>query len=483
MKSWKSSYQQASLEELLPDGRVRCHLSPRNCTLREGQDGFCKVRGVRNGRLVTMNYGKSVHPTQETIETEAVNHYAPGAAILSCGNIGCMMSCSYCHNWRTSQAKHVVDSDIYQMSPQDAVEIAQRRNLPVISFTYNDPVVWHEWVVDTAREAQKAGIVTLYKSAFYITPEAVEQLIPHIDIFSISLKSMDPHYYKKYTGGRLEPVLEGIKQVYKSGRHLELSTLMITDISDDEGTARRVSDWVLTELDSAVPLHFVRFHPDFRMRDSTRTPIPRLEQARAVAIEKGMEHVYLGNVYDTRFSNTYCRVCGTELVTRYGLNANVKGLDHRGNCTTCGTDAHFKFLTATPSGDRSQTKPAPDVKGLESRFDWHGDVRSLHVQFANPSSTLLTAWFRHRYTNGSKGDWQAVPMQPGESWRFIIAKSSNSDVGPEIVVPELLTSNLHEVFDRAHFPTVTIAEAPASGDISPFPVFQKHQPRERAAES
>jgi pyruvate formate lyase activating enzyme len=156
MQNWRLKFQQARLEELLPDGRVRCHLSPRNCTLREGQDGFCKVRGVRNGRLITMNYSKSVHPTQETIETEAVNHFAPGAGILSCGNIGCMMSCSYCHNWRTSQAKHVRDTDIFELTPEGAV----RRNLPVISFTYNDPVVWHEWVIDTARLAHEAGIVT-----------------------------------------------------------------------------------------------------------------------------------------------------------------------------------------------------------------------------------------------------------------------------------------------------------------------------------
>jgi pyruvate formate lyase activating enzyme len=475
MQNWRLKFQQARLEELLPDGRVRCHLSPRNCTMREGQDGFCKVRGVRDGRLVTMNYSKSVHPTQETIETEAVNHFAPGAGILSCGNIGCMMSCSYCHNWRTSQAKHVRDSDVFELTPEGAVETALRRNLPVISFTYNDPVVWHEWVIDTARLAHEAGIVTLYKSAFYITPEAIEELLPHIDIFSISLKSMDPHYYKKYTAGRLEPVLEGIKQVYKSGRHLELSTLMITDISDDEKTARRISGWVLDELDPTVPLHFVRFHPDFRMRDSSRTPIPRLEHAREIAMEMGIEHIYLGNVYDTPFSNTYCGGCGAELVTRYGLNAQAKGLDKKGCCLACGKDAHFKFIPSMqPSG---VIKPATAVSGLKHTFNWHGDVRSLHVQLANPSSEPLNAWYRNRYLNEKESEWKAVPMKPGESWRFILAKTSGDDLGPEIRVPESMTTNLHEVFDRAHFPTVTIEEAPDAGDVSPFPIFQKGSTR------
>jgi pyruvate formate lyase activating enzyme len=470
MQNWKSKFQQARLEELLPDGRVRCHLSPRNCTLREGQDGFCKVRGVRDGRLVTMNYSKSVHPTQETIETEAVNHFAPGAPILSCGNIGCMMSCSYCHNWRTSQAAHVKDSDIYELTPEGAVEIALRRNLPVISFTYNDPVVWHEWVVDTARLAQEAGIVTLYKSAFYITPEAIAELIPHIDIFSISLKSMDPHYYKKYTAGRLEPVLDGIRQVYRSGRHLELSTLMITDISDNEETARNVAGWVLDKLDSTVPMHFVRFHPDFRMRNSQRTPIPRLERAREIALEMGMEHVYLGNVYDTPFSNTFCRGCGAQLVTRYGLNAQATGLDQSGHCRACGRDAHFKSIAAAAP---VMTGKSAGAAGARHVFDWHGDIRSLHVQLSNPSREPLVASYRHRYSSRPEGEWKTIPMLPGESWRFILAKTALDDLGPEIVVPEAMTTNLHEVFDRAHFPTVTIDEAPSAGDVSPFPIFQK----------
>lgn len=438
--------------------------------MREGQDGACKVRGVRGGRLVTMNYSKSVHPTQETIETEAVNHFSPGAAILSCGNIGCMMSCSYCHNWRTSQAKHVLDSDIYQMTPEDAVEICLRRNLKVISFTYNDPVVWHEWVVDTARLAQEAGIVTLYKSAFYISSRAIEELVPHIDIFSISLKSLDPHYYKKYTGGRLEPVLEGIKQVHASGRHLELSTLMITDISDNEETAKKVSNWVLHELGSTIPVHFVRFHPDFRMRNTIRTPVHRLERAREIATAAGIEHVYLGNVYDTKFSNTYCNQCGTELVLRYGLNAQVVALDEQGHCTRCGKDAHFKSIGLRQSAAAS--KPAGAIAGKHCCFEWHGDVRSLHVHLVNPTDQWLSGWYRSRRASGAAGGWNEVKMKPGESWRFIIAKSALDDIGPEIVVSEEMTTNLHEVFDRAHFPTVRIEDAPFGGDVTPFPMYQ-----------
>jgi len=470
---WKSTYQQARLEEILPDGLIRCHLSPRNCTLREGQDGFCGVRGVRNGRLVTMNYNKSVHPTQETIETEAVNHFAPGSGILSCGNIGCMMACGYCHNWRTSQAKYVQDSDIFHFTPEQAVQTALRRKLPVISYTYNDPVVWHEWIIDTARLAHQAGLINLYKSAFYITPEAIDELLPHIDIFSISIKSMDPEYYKKYTAGRLEPVLAGTRQVYKAGKHVELSTLMITDISDTEETARNVAGWVLTELDGTVPLHYVRFHPDFKMRDSTRTPIPRLMRAREIALEMGVEHVYLGNVYDTPYSNTYCAGCSRELVTRYGLNARVTGLDSQGHCIECRRNAHFK-LPVTPERVVPATAEIDVTDAVRHTFNWHGDIRSVHVQLKNPTGDPLTAWYRRLHTESS-GNWQCVPLEPAESWRFIIAKASSDEGGIEIVVPPQMLTNLHEVFDRAHFPTVTIDEAPAGGDVAPFPIFQGRQ--------
>jgi pyruvate formate lyase activating enzyme len=474
-----STYQQARLEQILPDGRVRCHLSPRNCTLREGQNGFCKVRGVRNGRLVTMNYGKSVHPTQETIETEAVNHFAPGAAIMSFGNIGCMLSCSYCHNWRTSQAKHVVDTDIFHVSPEDAVDMAIRRGIKVISYTYNDPVVWHEWVIDTARLARQAGLINLYKSAFYITEEAIDELIPHMDIFSISLKAIDPHYYKKFTGGRLEPVLNGIKQVYRSRAHLELSNLMITDISDDETSARKIAQFLLDDLDDTVPLHYVRFHPDYRMRDTIRTPIPRLERARAVAIEMGVQHVYLGNVFDNPAGNSYCRGCGAELVNRYGLNAVVMNMDDRGHCTQCGRDAHFKHVGLSRNQGLPYRPASP--QGERHAFDWHGDIRSLHIQLKNPMSADMAVWHRRRFEGGRTGAWETVPLRPGESWRFIISKSALDELGPEVIVPAHIESNIHEVFDRAHFPTVTIDEAPSGGDTTPFPLYQSVKPAVPAA--
>jgi pyruvate formate lyase activating enzyme len=469
--AWRETSHPARLEEILENNVVRCHLSPRNCTMKDGQHGFCGVRANRGGRLVSLNYGKSVHATEETIETEAVNHYAPGERILSMGNIGCMMNCSYCHNWKTSQAKYVSDKDVYYYTPEEVVDIALRHGIRCLSWTYNDPVVWHEFVIDTARLAREAGLINLYKSAFFITEEAVEELIPYMDIFSISIKAIDPDYYRKFTKGRLEPVLAATQQVHRAGKHVEVSTLMITDVSDNEETARKVADWVLKDLDASVPVHFVRFHPDYMMTNTVRTPIPRLIRAREIGLEMGIEQVYVGNVYDTPYANTFCRGCGTELVNRYGLNARNVGLDEQGHCRACGRDAHFKLMPGA--------KPVPKVEDIPldgltvKTVDWHGDIRSAHVQARNTSELPTAIYHRRRHANGLQESWNVVSLAPGESYRFILAKGTEDEVGPELAFPPHVTSNLHEVFDRAHFPTLAIEEiGVAQRDIAPLPLYQ-----------
>ncbi|CAH2802692.1 MAG: COG1180: Radical SAM, Pyruvate-formate lyase-activating enzyme like [uncultured Caballeronia sp.] len=466
---WQLDSHPARLEEILPDGSVRCHLSPRNCVIKEGGRGFCKVRGNRGGRLVTLNYGKGVHLTEETVETEAVFHFAPGERILSLGNIGCMLNCGYCHNWKTSQARYVTDNDVYYYTPEQIVETALRHGIRILSWTYNDPVVWHEFILDTARLAKEAGLINLYKSAFFISEEAVDELLPVIDIFSISIKSIDPEYYRKVTTGWVEPVLAATKKVYQAGKHVEVSTLMVTDISDDEQTSRRISEWVKTELDANVPLHFVRFHPDYKMSNSVRTPIPRLLQAREITREFGIQHVYIGNVSGVDGTESKCVKCGNLLVTRYGLNAKLVGLDTYGHCTRCGHDAHFKLLEPRPCSDGT-TFDDSLLDGLEQRtFDWHGDVVSLHIQVLNTQSTDAPVYHRRRFRDGASSSWTKVNLRPGESYRFIMAKSREDEVGLEVMIPSSASSNLHEVFDRAHFPTQSIDEVGVShSDVTPI---------------
>jgi pyruvate formate lyase activating enzyme len=469
---WQHVGYPAMLEERLEDGVVRCHLSPRNCKIRPGQHGFCMVRANRDGRLVSLNYGRSVHATEETIETEAVYHYQPGAPILSMGNVGCMLNCDYCHNWKTSQARHIDARDVFQYTPEQVVDIAVRHGIKVISWTYNDPVVWHEFVVETSRLAQQAGIVTLYKSAFFISAEAIEQLIPVMDIFSISIKSMDPKYYRKITKGWIEPVLDGTVQVYRAGKHVEVSTLMVTDLSDDENTARALANFVLDKLGPEVPAHFVRFHPDYKMTNTIRTPVDRLERARLVALDMGLHHVYVGNVYDTSSTNTYCRSCGTLQVTRYGLNAQMLAVDESGRCTQCGTDANIKTIPGAKSQTQTVALPADESLRTAS-FDWHGDVRALHVQVQNNSLTPQRVYHRRvRPASAEPNAWRVLTLVPGESYRFITAKSTSDEIGVEVAIPPTCSSSLHEVFDRAHFPTVDLDAGTLNADISPLPMYE-----------
>ena len=440
--------------------------------MKDGQLGFCKVRGNRDGRLVTYNYGKGVHVTEEVIETEAVFHFSPGSRILSLGNIGCMFNCSYCQNWKTSQARYVDDRDVYRYTPEEIVDKAVRHGIRVLSWTYNDPVVWHEFVRDTSRLARQAGLKNLYKSAFYISEEAVDELLPSIDIFSISLKAIDEEYYRRITTGRMQPVLDATKKVYRANKHVEISMLMITDISDSEEDARKMAGWMLDNLGPEVPLHFVRFHPDYKMRDTVRTPVDRLRRAREVALDMGMQHVYLGNVLDPEAQNTTCRGCEEILVERFGLAARVVGLTPQGHCRRCGNDAHFaEVFHESEAATVDQLQQSLVVRS----FDWHGDIASLHVQVRNPTDSPQSIY--HRWRNGTEKSipWRIVTLNPNESYRILLSKSQIGEVGRDVALHPLLESNLHEVFDRAHFPTVSVDSERAETDISPLPLYPGRQ--------
>ena len=408
----QSTAKPARLWSHLPGGRVRCHLSPRECNIPDGGVGFCGVRRNIGGELLTLNYGKSVAITQETIETEAVYHYAPGARILSLGNVGCMMACDFCHNWQTSQAREARDQDIHLYTSEEIVEYAVRHGIRVLSWTYNDPVVWHEFVLDTARLARQHGLINLYKSAFYIGPKAVDELLEVIDIFSLSLKSMDPEFYRKHTRGRLQPVLDAIEQVYAAtggdGPHLELSNLCVTGRNDTLKESLKTAHWMLERLDCDVPLHYVRFHPDYKYTHVGRTSIPFLERAREAAIAAGLRNVYVGNVYGTDGANTRCS-CGTLLVERFGPSSVSHLRD--GSCPSCAKPADI----ARPDfAEGSRIAPVPDSSEVATQL-FHGDIQALHIE--QPHEVLLSYQFID-----ANGDSVGEP-QSSSCTRFLISRS------------------------------------------------------------
>jgi pyruvate formate lyase activating enzyme len=476
--TWEVSKHEARLWTAEEDGRVTCHLSPRNCKMKPGQHGFCGVRQNVDGKLQTLNYGRASHITQESIETEAIYHYAPGAPILSLGNVGCMMNCDYCQNWATSQARLVAGKDIRTYTPEEIVETAVSRNIPVISWTYNDPVVWHEFVLDTSRLAKARGIKILYKSAFFISPEAIEELLEVVDIFSLSLKSMDPVYYRKLTKGWLEPVLEGIKIVHKAGKHLELSTLMVTDASDKPEDAHQISDWVLKELGPRIPLHFVRFHPDYKYTHVGRTPVERLEEARRIALASGVRYVYLGNVRDNDAVNTNCPDCGSLLVKRYGLNAQAVNLSDSGDCMICGSSIDIVWLDYNHEANAAKydgvfARLTSNGGAAQRRFEWRGDVASMHVEAYNSSEAPLELCYAQRRSDGDRPTKKAsYSVAPGESFRFIVSMADRDEKFVDLNYDSALRVRLYEVFDRAHFPTVDVDTLQTPSEQTPLPLFK-----------
>jgi pyruvate formate lyase activating enzyme len=446
---WTDTHHDARLWHETEGGGVQCRLSPRGCRMRDGQRGFCGVRQNVGGRLRTLNYGKSTHATQEFVETEAVHHFAPGARILSMGNVGCMMACDYCHNWRTSQARHVRSDDVHVYSPEDVVAICLERRIPILSWTYNDPVVWHEFVMDTSRLARAHGIVTLYKSAFYISPEAASELVNVIDIFSLSLKSMDAEFYRRLTKGTLEPVLEAIDLVAQSGRHLEISNLLVTDANDGEDDARRVADWVGEHCGVETPLHYVRFHPDYKYLGVPRTPIDRLTRARQIGLDRGLRYVYLGNVFDHPGTHTYCPACGTRTVTRMGMTTRIEALRPDGACAACGEALPFRRLDLT----FRETEPAADAAltpgGDTHAYAWDGEILSVHVEVRNTAAEPRR--LRVRRVGGDRAA-EALTIAAGGGHRFVLSRSGFEETALDIIGEPGLELALWPLLDRAHFP-------------------------------
>ena len=424
---------------------VECGLCPRHCQLKNGDMGYCGVRGAVNGELHTFNYGLSLAPTEEFIETEAVAHFSPGARILSLGNIGCMMSCEFCQNWETSQIRHLDAAHIRRYTPQDLVDMCLENEIGVLSWTYNDPVVWHEFVLATSTLAQQNGLLVLYKSAFFIEAAPVDELIDCVDIFSLSLKSLSDSFYRKSTGARLAPVLSRIEQVARSERHLELSYLMVpglNDRSDDIGT---MMDWVLGTVGAEIPLHLVAFHPAYKYTEVERTDPRALVEAREMALAKGMHHVYLGNTQQAGANDTVCTGCGAVLVSRYGLIAQPEGVSEAGCCTRCGAQSPIQVVRKGGQHVRQVTDGTDLKHRLE--FHWNDDAQSVHV--VRTLENTQQDRIRVRPLGGHPVTERSFPSRLD---RFIVVRQSDADKGVVISWDSDNHYQIAPLLDRAHFP-------------------------------
>lgn len=320
----------------LENGKVRCELCPRYCTMKEGQRGFCFVRQAQGGDVVLTSYGRASGFCVDPIEKKPLDHFYPGTSVLSFGTAGCNLGCRFCQNHDISKAREM-DRLMDRASPKGIAEAAEEAGCRSVAFTYNDPVIFAEYAIDTAAECRARGIKTVAVTAGYITERARGDFFDAIDAANVDLKAFTEDFYRKLTLSELGPVLDTLRYlVHETDTWVEITTLLIEGHNDSDAELSALTAWVASELGREVPLHFSAFHPDFEMRDVPRTSLATLRRARDHAKAAGIAHVYTGNVHDHEGQSTYCASCGELLIGRDWYVLDHWGLDEHGACGKCG---------------------------------------------------------------------------------------------------------------------------------------------------
>jgi pyruvate formate lyase activating enzyme len=320
----------------LDDGRVQCDICPRSCRLHEGQRGLCFVRARDHDEIVSTTYGRSSGYCIDPIEKKPLNHFLPGTPVLSFGTAGCNLTCKFCQNWDISKSRDV-DTLADSASPQAIAAAAVRLGCKSVAFTYNDPVIFLEYAVDTAIACRAAGIRTVGVTAGYIEPGPREELFGAMDAVNIDLKGFTEGFYHKVCGGHLDAVLDTVDwAVNKSPAWVELTTLVIPGHNDSDEQLQRMCQWVTDTLGPDVPMHFSRFHPDWKMMDVPPTPPQTLTRARQIALDAGVHFAYVGNVHDSDGDTTFCPRCGKPVIVRDWYDLLSYELDAGGACRHCG---------------------------------------------------------------------------------------------------------------------------------------------------
>ena len=314
---------------------VKCQLCAHGCVLGEGERGRCRARANVRGEMRSLVYGRPIAEHVDPIEKKPFFHFLPGSEAYSLATAGCPLSCRFCQNWTISQARPE-DYAVPYCSPGTMAGRARGRGAPVIAFTYNEPTVFAEYLIDIARSAKPLGIRSALVSCGFMTEAPLAEMLGVLDAVKIDLKGFSPEFYRKVSGAELEPVLRSIRQVAKSGCHLELVNLVVPTLNDSEAMLTELSKWVAGELGPDVPVHFTRFHPDYQLLNLPPTPVATLERARAIAMAHGIRYAYVGNVPGHPGNNTYCPKCRTVCVERSGLFLTAMHL-RSGRCPACGT--------------------------------------------------------------------------------------------------------------------------------------------------
>ncbi|MGH8556829.1 MAG: AmmeMemoRadiSam system radical SAM enzyme [Methylococcales bacterium] len=321
----------------LDDGRVECEMCPRYCKLHEGQRGLCFVRANHAGALVLTTWGRSSGFVIDPIEKKPLNQFLPGTPVLSFGTAGCNLACKFCQNWDISKSRRM-DTLMDQASPELIATAAERLGCRSVAYTYNDPVIFHEYAIDVAQACREKNIRSVAVTAGYVCAEPRIEFYRYMDAANVDLKAFSERFYKKITGSKLGAVLDTLEYIRnETDVWLEITTLLIPDENDSSRELDEMTRWIFDHLGPDVPLHFSAFHPDWKMRDKNRTPMETLLRARTIAIENGIRYVYVGNVHNKEAGGTYCSHCGELLIGRDWYRLSEWNLDPAGRCKVCAT--------------------------------------------------------------------------------------------------------------------------------------------------
>ncbi len=329
--------KEASFYRPLDEKRVECFLCPHLCKLKDEQVGICRVRQNRGGKLYSLVYGKAIAVHVDPIEKKPLFHVAPGSQSFSVATVGCNFKCKFCQNYDISQVPDLSIIDRYsrQFSPRDLVEMAVRNHCKSIAYTYTEPTIFFEYAYDTAKLAHELGILNVFVTNGYISPEPLEKIQPFLDAANVDLKSFSDEFYRKFTGARLEPVLKTLKLMKKLDIWMEVTTLVIPGENDSDEELTEIARFIANDLGSDTPWHVSRFYPQYHLQTHSPTPVSTLERALEIGTKAGLRYVYVGNVPGSEGENTVCPQCKETVIHRFGYRIQENHVQ-LGKCEFCG---------------------------------------------------------------------------------------------------------------------------------------------------
>ncbi len=335
---------EAMLYEKLPDSRVRCSTCQWRCTINPGKSGVCRMYQNRDGVLHNLNYARASSVAADPIEKKPLFHFYPGSLCFSVGGWGCNFHCQHCQNWEISCPpenepwRHSND-----VPPQMAIDLTRQYHCQGISWTYNEPTVWFEYTLDSARLAKENGLYTVYVTNGYITPEALDTIGPYLDAWRVDIKGFSDTFYRDLARiSNWRSILEVAKRAKEKWQmHVEVITNVIPTMNDDNKQLKGIAGWIKDELGELTPWHVTRFYPHHHLMHLPATPIATLERAYDIGREVGLKFIYAGNVPGHQSENTVCSACGKLVVRRFGYDTEIVGLDGS-KCRFCGAELNFR---------------------------------------------------------------------------------------------------------------------------------------------